>query len=344
MKIPYIILLIAAILGVAAALIGIFDFPSQDAAPTGEDISTVDTPAAAVIEDAPAAAPAPPTFDVVRVSREGTGVIAGRSAPEAFVEVMASGSPIGRVRSNRDGEWVLIFDTPLSPGSQELSLRAHLPDIEPIESTEVVVVAVPDRSEGTFEEDEQEGVVAVLTPRYGVGVSRVLQKPGAVRRNVELSVDTADYDEEGDAVFSGRAVPEAEVRFYLDNEFIGSTIANESGEWVFEPEGLISSEEHMLRLDQIFEGDNVTLRVEQPFNPRVPLDRALAEGHVVVRPGNSLWHIARRLYGTGFLYTQIFGANEELIKDPNLIYPGQKFALPPPDLPAQTEQPAAQTP
>lgn len=344
MKIPYIILLIAAILGVAAALIGIFGIPGQKAPPAEEAAPLGSAPVAAVIEQSPAEAPPPPTFDVVRVSREGTGVIAGRSAPEAFVEVLAAGTPIGRVRANRDGEWVLIFDTPLSSGSQELSLRAHLPDIAPIESTEVVVVAVPDRTDGAFEEDEQEGVVAVLTPRYGVGVSRVLQKPGAVRRDVELSVDTADYDEEGDAVFSGRAEPEAEVRFYIDNEFNGSVVANESGEWVFEPDGLISSGAHMLRLDQIFEGDDVTLRVEQPFNPEVPLDNALAEGHVVVQPGNSLWRIARRLYGTGFLYTQIFGANEELIKDPNLIYPGQKFALPQSGLSGQPEQPAAQTP
>lgn len=328
MKIPYIILLIAAILGVAAALIGIFGIPGQDAPPTEEAAPPDLSLATTVIEESPAVPLAPPTFDVVRVSREGTGVIAGRSASEAFVEVLAAGTPIGRVRANRDGEWVLIFDTPLSPGSQELSLRSHLPGIEPIESTEVVVVAVPDRSEGSFEENEQEGVVAVLTPRYGVGVSRVLQKPGAVRPNVELSVDTADYDEEGDAIFSGRAVPEAEVRFYLDNVFIGAAVADESGAWVFEPEGLISSEEHMMRLDQIFEGDDVTLRVEQPFNPQVPLDSALAEGHVVVQPGNSLWRIARRLYGTGILYTQIFSANEDLIKDPNMIYPGQKFALP----------------
>lgn len=270
-------------------------------------------------------------------------MIAGRSAPEAFVEVLASGTPIGHVRANRDGEWVLIFDTPLSAGSQELSLRADLPNIDPVESREVVVVSIPDRSEGTFDEVEQEGVVAVLTPRYGVGVSRVLQKPGAFRRNVELSVDTADYNEEGDAVFSGRAAPEAEVRLYLDNLYMGVVVANESGEWVFEPDGLISSEEHRLRLDQIFDGDDVTLRVEQPFNPEVPLDRTLAEGHVVVQPGNSLWRIARRLYGTGFLYTQIFGANEELIKDPNLIYPGQKFALPPPDLPAHSDSPAVPT-
>jgi len=47
-----------------------------------------------------------------------------------------------------------------------------------------------------------------------------------------------------------------------------------------------------------------------------------------VQPGNSLWRIARRLYGTGFGYTQIFEANKNRIADPDLIYPGQVFEVP----------------
>ena len=53
-----------------------------------------------------------------------------------------------------------------------------------------------------------------------------------------------------------------------------------------------------------------------------------ATGDVVVNPGNSLWHIARKLYGAGYHYTVIFGANLEIIGDPNLIYPGQRLNLP----------------
>lgn len=326
MRIAYTILLAAALLGITAAIIIIAGRTSSD------DVAVVDaarpgtgntTELAAVPEDI-----VPPSFDVVRVSREGTGVIAGRSEPEAFVEVLASGELIGRVRANRDGEWVLIFDTPLAPGSQELSLLAHIEGVEPVESGDVVVVAVLERTDQTFDEAEREGVVAVLTPRYGVGVSRVLQKPGAIRQPIDLSVDTADYDEAGKVVFSGQATPDSEVRIYLDNEFSGAAAADETGGWTFAPDAPVAGGAHILRLDQIVDGDSVALRVEQPFNPDVPLDTALAEGHVIVQPGNSLWHIARRLYGTGYLYTQIFQANEDRIKDPDLIYPGQKFAVP----------------
>ena len=40
------------------------------------------------------------------------------------------------------------------------------------------------------------------------------------------------------------------------------------------------------------------------------------------------WRIARRVYGSGFSYTQIFQANKGRIVDPDLIYPGQVFEIP----------------
>jgi nucleoid-associated protein YgaU len=56
---------------------------------------------------------------------------------------------------------------------------------------------------------------------------------------------------------------------------------------------------------------------------------AVAEGgSYLVRRGNSLWWIARRMYGEGVRYTAIYSANRDLIRDPNLIYPGQVFKLP----------------
>ena len=45
-------------------------------------------------------------------------------------------------------------------------------------------------------------------------------------------------------------------------------------------------------------------------------------------PGNSLWRIARQVYGKGIQYVEIFEENKSLIKDPDLIYPGQIFNLP----------------
>ena len=44
--------------------------------------------------------------------------------------------------------------------------------------------------------------------------------------------------------------------------------------------------------------------------------------------GDSLWKIAENMYGDGNLYKKIFEENREVIKDPDLIFPGQKIRLP----------------
>lgn len=49
---------------------------------------------------------------------------------------------------------------------------------------------------------------------------------------------------------------------------------------------------------------------------------------VTVQPGFTLWGIASETYGDGFLYVQLYEANKDQIRDPDLIYPGQIFELP----------------
>ena len=91
---------------------------------------------------------------------------------------------------------------------------------------------------------------------------------------------------------------------------------------------------YTLRIDQLGADGRVASRVETPFQrdfPRAPPPRPGLPGgalSVTVQPGHNLWTLARSHYGSGVLYTQIFTANRELIRDPDLIYPGQIFALP----------------
>lgn len=47
-----------------------------------------------------------------------------------------------------------------------------------------------------------------------------------------------------------------------------------------------------------------------------------------IERGNSLWQISKRTYGRGNRYTVIYDANQDQIRDPDLIYPGQIFVLP----------------
>lgn len=54
---------------------------------------------------------------------------------------------------------------------------------------------------------------------------------------------------------------------------------------------------------------------------------------VIIRRGDTLWQISRRIYGAGVRYTTIYLANEDKINNPDRILPGQVFGLPKDALP-----------
>jgi hypothetical protein len=50
----------------------------------------------------------------------------------------------------------------------------------------------------------------------------------------------------------------------------------------------------------------------------------------VISRGDSLWTISGRTYGRGAQYARVFGANREIVHDPNKIYPKQVLVIPAP--------------
>lgn len=57
--------------------------------------------------------------------------------------------------------------------------------------------------------------------------------------------------------------------------------------------------------------------------PYIILEEA-AEDYTVL-PGDSLWKISRSLWGEGRLYRELVDANQDILSNPNLIYPGMKL-------------------
>ena len=56
---------------------------------------------------------------------------------------------------------------------------------------------------------------------------------------------------------------------------------------------------------------------------------ALEVFYYTIVSGDSLSKIAKKLYGNAMDYPKLFLANREVIKDADLIYPGQKIRVPP---------------
>lgn len=173
--------------------------------------------------------------------------------------------------------------------------------------------------------------------------ARLLAGPEVLRNIV---IDTISYDAEGAVQIAGRAVPEAlegaAVRLYLDNAAAAETGVEAGGAWATRLDG-IAPGVYTLRADQVDAAGRVVSRVETPFRREAPATVAAAAeasglaadaaggdriAAVTVQPGFTLWGIARQNYGEGILYVQIYEANRDQIRDPDLIYPGQVFAIP----------------
>ncbi len=270
-----------------------------------------------------------PNFDVVRITPDGNAVIAGRAEPHSIVKIIDNGQMIGSVRADQRGEWVYVPDNPFSPGSRQLTLRSIIEGKKPVASNDVVVLVVPEPKKDIAgrKTDKPTQALALKFPKKG-GPSTVLQKPSGNIEVDKLNVDTIDYDESGQLMISGRAKADSQIFAYLDNAFIGRAVTGENGIWLLRPDRAIQSGIYDLRIDHVNIAGKVISRVSMPFSRADPEADLPPEPFVVVQPGNSLWRLATRTYGSGFHFTTIYEANRDQIKDPDLIYPGQVFAIP----------------
>ena len=287
---------------------------------------------AATLAEAEAPRPAPleaetpqpatplPRFDLVRVSREGFAVIAGRGAPDGTIEVLANGEPLAREAIGSDGAWVVNTETPLAAGPVELTLRQTDagPDAGVLYGEETVIIYVPER----------EGDAPVVLRTTPGGATEVLQRASDSLDTLgPLAIETIDYDETDSVIFAGRGTPGALVRLFLDGQPLGEPVTvGEDGRWAVASE--VPPGRYRLSAVQYGEDGTPRFAVEVPFERARPADIRRTEGGVIVQPGNNLWVISRAVYGEGRQYTVIFAANADQIENPDLIYPGQVLSVP----------------
>ena len=178
-----------------------------------------------------------------------------------------------------------------------------------------------------------ENPTVLLADNEGI---KVVQNSAGPNVMTDVLFDTINYSKDGGVAVTGRGRPEAIVRFYLDNSPVASTAVDQQGYWTADLSD-VEAGVYTLRLDQLDQTGKVSSRIESPFKRE---DREVLAGQIkdtasparinviTVQPGNTLWAISRERYGRGILYVQVFDANKDKIRDPNLIYPGQIFDLP----------------
>lgn len=196
--------------------------------------------------------------------------------------------------------------------------------------------------------------------------------PAAAGKARQIVLDAVDYDPSGNIVFSGQGEPGNNARIYVDNAPVGDAPIAADGRWSFSGTARVTPGVHSLRIDSLDAGGSVTSRIEVPFfredtknvasaepaaeqadtqktDAQVPAATAEPasavpdEGRVVIQPGNNLWRISKVIYGDATKYTLLYQANQDQIRDPDLIYPGQVFRTPD-VVPPETIDPEARDP
>jgi hypothetical protein len=220
-------------------------------------------------------------------------------------------------------------DTPEPAPTQDTAAPAAA--VDTVGVAQAVDTAIPDAAPAT------PAILAIS----GDGIEIVqpampADTPPEVMSNVAL--DTITYDPQGEVVLQGRALGQGFVQVYVDNMPVSRLPVDAQGRWRGDlPD--VDTGVYTLRIDEIDSAGDVVSRIETPFlreDPAAIVETMAAEvgspefsiATRTIQPGNTLWAIAEERYGSGVLYVNVFEANKDRIRDPDLIYPGQVFLMP----------------
>ena len=162
----------------------------------------------------------------------------------------------------------------------------------------------------------------------------------------EVVVGAVEADTSGALYIGGTATTGQTVRVYLNDQPLGESKPTPAGTWLVQGNRDLPAGKYTVRADQVDAGGTVIARSEVPFEREVQVadlkpntgagtgtagataSATVPMETVVIKRGDNLWRIARTAWGNGFRWTTIYQANNDQIRNPHWIYPGQIFIMP----------------
>lgn len=311
--------------------------PAAEAVPAAEAAQAEEAPlAVAQAEAAPAVAPAPVASETPAPATEPEAAAEEPAAPSTDAAAQAPEAPAPEVAETPVAAPEAV-ETPAAPevavADTPVAVASVPPTIDAIELEGTRSFFAGGGSDGaTIRLYVDDGFVADTTiadGRWLIEGASVL-KPGNQRVRVDmLKAGTSEV------------ISRAEVDFVLDVPTEAETVVADAPA-VEAPAPATSAEvapEAAPAAPAAPEQPAVAeAPAAAPAEPAVPTMVAVslgdpnaqrfASGKAIIRRGDNLWTIARRVYGEGLKYTTIYQANTGQIRDPDRIYPGQVFSLP----------------
>ena len=277
-----------------------------------------------------------PEIDIIKVSPDGSFVIAGKGQPNSNINILNKGDLIDSSIVDSNGNWVVISKENLKTGDNLISIdqinnnglvlrhkQLFITKIDEHKKNQPLVISVPNKN--------GENISIIQQPSEQQKIYKVENDLGIqkkIKSNQKIfNVKSIFFNENGFVSIKGKVNFGKKIELYI-NKKIMETIKIENSKWQYNSDKIIDYGLHdllvVLKSDKDEILDKITLpfmRVEMPYND-VP------ENFILIKPGDMLWTIAYRLYGDPFKYIQIFEENKDQITNPDLIFPGQLFSIP----------------
>lgn len=329
-------------------------------APAETQAEAVTEPAASTMAETPAGAPAETETAAAPAPAETTETVAATAEPAATPAEQSVGQPQATAQAadtKTQAEEPASTEVAATPapveatpeaGTETETADASVPvpaSKQPAETaaeTEVAVAAPTAKPKAT-------GTAQPATPTVTATASEATpEAPKPV-----ISVEAVE-SERGKLYVAGTGTKGQVVRIYVGEEYVGDVRVGSNGRWLLQAPKDLKPGTVDIRADLVGDEQGTVLaRAAVAFEKaeaQIVLTKVVASGetatdsgtaagtvvqalpNVIIRKGDNLWTISRRLYGQGVRYTTIYQANKGQIRNPDLIYPGQVFLTPQGDL------------
>ncbi len=338
---------------------------------------TAAAPATAPTSEAPAAAATGATeVQVTAVEIEGDRIfVAGKAPAGATVRGFANKATIGEAVSDTNGNFVIegemnlavgnhIIEVELLDATGKVIVRASVPFERP-EGEQVSVVAQTTTPAGSAETSPEQAeferlrisltkAMTILENLFANGQKPALEQAAAARSATEIGLQSivgfrpgANAAADFTAAVNAHAAKAKEALALLQSvptgdvdalgvalpklvALIRDLLAEPTPATTAEVDAAAPAEDAPVPAEA-----SASASAEPKTIQQAPL--AKSDSSVIIRRGDTLWQISRRVYGQGVRYTTIYLANETQINNPDMIEPGQIFTVPREALPNAEE-------
>ncbi|MBO6815117.1 MAG: LysM peptidoglycan-binding domain-containing protein [Rhizobiaceae bacterium] len=215
-----------------------------------------------------------PRFEVLRVEKDGSTVIAGIAQPDSRIEIMDAADSnriVGEGTALASGDYAIVLEKPLSAGRHELYIISTLKNGEKLQSADAGLVEVPEAS------SDGGPIVIVSTPD---APTRVLQAPEtevaskveedtqiAALEKVEPSMSTEEPVQQAAGTPDANSVTDdntavSEPDVVEAEQPPASAVATEPDADTTEPDSEISQTEEVLEEQEASEPESVVAKAE----------------------------------------------------------------------------------